>query len=1041
MDLIGRFTPKTLAAAVALAVSAIAANANAAGLGRLTVQSALGQPLRAEVEITSLSKDEAASLTAKLAPPEAFKQAGLEYNPALTGLSFTIGQRADGRPVVKVTSNRPVNEPFVDLLVELNWSAGKFVREYTFLLDPPELRIARPSGAETVAGAAVVAPAVQSPSAQVTATPAPQAPAPAPVAPAPQAAAPQAAAPETPAPRAEAPASSAKTAPAKEPVMAKAAKGKKGAKAAPAAEPATAESVTSSSPAAPAGSLTTRRGDTLASIAANNRPSGVSLDQAIIAIYRANPSAFFGSINRMRADSVLTIPEGSEMAALSAPEARKQVRDSGEFRSYRTRLAASSRKLTTAKASQSASGAVAAPEAPTPAGPSVRDELKLSKGAPSAKAGAGGAGSKSASLEASVARDNALKESSGRVNELQKNVKDLEKLLELKNKRLAEVEKQLADAKSAGKTAVGSVTPPPVVPAKPDTSKADAAKAEATAKAEAAKAEATAKAEAAKLAAEKLAAEKVDAAKLAAAKAELPKLDVPKAELPKADAPKMDSPKDVVAGATPPMVPVAPPASDMTAVSPPVVPAPGSATSSTAPKPVPAPTVGAKSSPSPSVPVAAESGILDSLTENPLISGGVIALLGLGGAYAWWRRRKKASSEEKFEDSLQAGEEFSANSLFGTTGGQQVDTSGLTAGAGNSHAATSMQHGQTSLSGPASTEVDPIAEAEVYIAYGREAQAEEILKEALKRQPERQAIRAKLLEIYAGRKEVAAFSSLAKEMHEMTGGQNEEWPKVLTQGLAIDPSNPLFSGDGPKSVGGAIGKTIAAVGAVGLGGAAVAANLGGNITKSTKDALASFESFGGNSNPSALEANTDVPAVDFDLQFDTGNGAGSMGLSKDTTVGLAGSRLSQASEVQKQQSVSDLSKALDGKIDLPSLDLDLKSKKAAPKVEPDALSDFDDFRLDLPALETLRGPEISVPKAEVVQDLSPIGLDLSPSTLMGNVTGDSAKWQEMATKLDLASAYQDIGDKDGARELLDEVIRGGDTAQQQKAKAMLSKIN
>ncbi len=1059
MDLIGRFTPKVLAAAVALAVSAIAANANAAGLGRLTVQSALGQPLRAEVEITSLSKDEAASLTAKLAPPDAFKQAGLEYNPALTGLSFTIGQRADGRPVVKVTSSRPVNEPFVDLLVELNWASGKFVREYTFLLDPPELRIARPSGSETAAGGAVVAPAVQNPSAQVTAAPAPQAAAPAPAAPAP-----------APTPSAVAPAKSGttaepKVAEAKEAGAPKTTKGKRAPKLAAPAEPSAAESATTSS--APAGGITTRRGDTLAVIASKNRPSGVSLDQAIVAIYRANPSAFFGSINKMHADAQLTIPAGSEMTALSASEATKQVRDSGEFRSYRSRLASSSRKLTTAKASQSASGAVDAPKAPTPAGPAVRDELKLSKGAPSAKAGTGGAGSKAASVESDIARENALKESGSRVSELQKNVKDLEKLLELKNKRLAEVEKQLNDAKSVGKTASGTVTAPPVVVPKVDTAKADAAKVEAAkvdaakvdaakvdaAKAEAAKAEA-AKADAVKAEAAKLDAAKADAAKAAmakadaAAKAAAEKIDAAKAEAAKAataktDTAKTDASKDVVASA-PPMVPVPPP-SDLKSVAPPAtVPSMGStpATGDTpkvgeASKPVPAPTI--SQSPTP----AAEPGILDTITDNPLIPGGVIALLGLGGAYAWWRRRKKANSEDKFEDSLQAGEEFSANSLFGTTGGQQVDTSGLTAGAGSNSAQTSMQHGQTSLSGPASTEVDPIAEAEVYIAYGREAQAEEILKEALKRQPDRQAIRAKLLEIYAGRKEVAAFSSLAQEMHEMTGGQNEEWPKVLTQGLAIDPSNPLFSGDGPKSLGGAVGKTIAAVGAVGLGGTAVAATLGGfggNITKGTKDTLANFGSFGGDYGRGDLEANTDVPAVDFDLQFDSGSGAGSMSLNKDTTVGLAGSRLSQANEVSKQQSISDLSKALDGKIDLPSLDLDLKAKPA-PKTEPDALSDFDDFKLDLPALETLRGPELSMPKMEAAQDLSPIGLDLSPSTLMGSVTGDSAKWQEMATKLDLASAYQDIGDKDGARELLDEVIRGGDTAQQQKARSMLSKIN
>src|SRR5690606_996437 len=95
---------------------------------------------------------------------------------------------------------------------------------------------------------------------------------------------------------------------------------------------------------------------------------------------------------------------------------------------------------------------------------------------------------------------------------------------------------------------------------------------------------------------------------------------------------------------------------------------------------------------------------------------------------------------------------------------------------------------------PHSTEVDPIAEAEVYIAYGRESQAEEILREALKRQPERQAIRLKLLEICAGRKDAVAFGALAREMHEQTGGNNEEWPQVVTLGLALDPDNPLYSG-------------------------------------------------------------------------------------------------------------------------------------------------------------------------------------------------------------------------------------------------------
>ena len=68
--------------------------------------------------------------------------------------------------------------------------------------------------------------------------------------------------------------------------------------------------------------------------------------------------------------------------------------------------------------------------------------------------------------------------------------------------------------------------------------------------------------------------------------------------------------------------------------------------------------------------------------------------------------------------------------------------------------------------------------------------------ETKRRQPERQAIRLKLLEIYAGRKDATTYAQLAREMYDQTGGQNEEWPKVITMGLAIDPDNPLYTGDG-----------------------------------------------------------------------------------------------------------------------------------------------------------------------------------------------------------------------------------------------------
>src|SRR5690606_38088936 len=204
-------TPAALGVAVALAVSGglfLTRYADAAGLGLLSVQSALGQPLQAEVEITSLSPDESASLAASLAPPEAFRQAGLDYNPALSGLNFRIDRRSDGRAVVRISSSRPINEPFVDLLVELNWASGKFAREYTFLLDPPEMQVGRANPVD--GGASSTSPVAPSVAA---ATPTP-APAPAPVAaapaPAPMTAA-QARA-EAPAPVAAAPAPAPMTA-------------------------------------------------------------------------------------------------------------------------------------------------------------------------------------------------------------------------------------------------------------------------------------------------------------------------------------------------------------------------------------------------------------------------------------------------------------------------------------------------------------------------------------------------------------------------------------------------------------------------------------------------------------------------------------------------------------------------------------------------------------------------------------------------------------------------------------------------------------
>src|SRR5688572_3016049 len=123
----------------AAALSLAAPSALAAGLGKITVLSTLGQPLLAEIEIVQLQPGEEDGLTARLPSADAFSAAGIEVNPVLNTVRFNI-QRRNNRPLVRVTSQQPVNDPFLELLVELQWSGGRLVREYTFLLDPAEYK-------------------------------------------------------------------------------------------------------------------------------------------------------------------------------------------------------------------------------------------------------------------------------------------------------------------------------------------------------------------------------------------------------------------------------------------------------------------------------------------------------------------------------------------------------------------------------------------------------------------------------------------------------------------------------------------------------------------------------------------------------------------------------------------------------------------------------------------------------------------------------------------------------------------------------------
>lgn len=173
-----------VALAAVLALGCLPGTASALALGRLTVQSALGEPLRAEIDFPDITAAEADSLKAAVASPDSFRAAGIDYSPALSNLQFSITRKPNGRAVLTITGSRPVNEPFVDLILEATWSSGRIVRDYTLLFDPPNLRTpapARPAEQQLAAvpAAAPIAPSPAAPPAVVAPPPAMPAAAPA----------------------------------------------------------------------------------------------------------------------------------------------------------------------------------------------------------------------------------------------------------------------------------------------------------------------------------------------------------------------------------------------------------------------------------------------------------------------------------------------------------------------------------------------------------------------------------------------------------------------------------------------------------------------------------------------------------------------------------------------------------------------------------------------------------------------------------------------------------------------------------------------
>ena len=371
--------------------------AMALGLGDIHLHSSLNAPLDADIDLIGATSDDLANLKAQIASRETFQKNGLDWPAFLSSVTLKPMHTSDGRDVIKVHSGVSITEPFVTLLVEINWSRGHVAHEYTVLLDPP---VFTPDQGQAAAPVAAPAVGTATRGGAIQREPA----APAPVAPAPQPAPPAAA-----------------------------------------VTPASGEQT-----------YRVQRGDTLSRIAARESSGAAPAEvrRWMVATYQANPDSFEKNMNVLRAGAVLRLPDAAALGAVSASEASAEVRR--QYAAWHT-------------------GGPASTNAATKASDTDTGHLHLVTPGTTAASGAAGA-----------AESRALQ---GKIQQLQSQLDESQRLLQLRNADLAKLQAQLAAAQLAAKSAAAPVTtaPPPAsapvaaAASAPETTTAPAAEAQSSA--------------------------------------------------------------------------------------------------------------------------------------------------------------------------------------------------------------------------------------------------------------------------------------------------------------------------------------------------------------------------------------------------------------------------------------------------------------------------------------------------------------------------------------------------------------------------------
>lgn len=1039
------------------------------GLGPIKVKSALNENLDAEIEFTSVNDRELKELQVGLAPVNAFKVAGIERHPRLSAIQFKVERRDNGRPYLHLTTRFPYPEPFLHILLQAEWtvggSVGRLRREYTALIDPPFLaatksapiRAPRPAPTKTESEPELtleeIAPIAklgepellieEEPAAKQSLRKEPELlieeelePTKAakkepellleeePAAKKPATMEPGLLLEEESAPTKTAPTKVAKSRMVAEPVLE--------------LEPVDDSMILSDAEPTPekfkllgppdhllpggapawasTGTYRVKRGDTAYGIARKIREdTSLSMEQVVLALYDSNPKAFFdNNTNNLRAGKILKIPDREVVTKRNRRTADLKFRAQYDsWQEYKLKLASARKPVTLGEPPASTKAKSA--EAKAKAKPPVQEKKKIAR-KPAAKPEP----KKKAPVTAKATRKGMEIPPSrnGRKEELLRIVR-------------SSIDKK---SQTAGKSAeTESAKGKQQLTEKVETLQgASSATAKPAAGAKAGKPQVTTPSEKRLLQVEN--AKMAQRAKPAAKPT--PQIESKPAQKPVIKKPVTKKPVQVAKKRTKPTKRISPPASKEESFT------------------------------------DMAMGIVDQILGNQLILIIVGGLVVLGGAIGmiYARRRKKSLSE--FEESILTSGDVSTGEV--STGSEDI--------AGDSGDTSFLSDfSQGGMGNIATDEVDPIAEADVYLAYGRDEQAEEILKDAIIKIPSRHELKEKLLEIYAQRSDVSAFETLAEELYAALEGQGGQlWDRVAGMGSTLNPGNPMFQGGAPASsaspaapamdMDGGLEMTSPASEFESAAEETLAIDLGqmqdeamspeiemdvGGLDMEMSGSEASDETevvsddaldglefnldidgdtadatpaesepeikFGEVGDSNALEFEPATPSADEpeeEIAFDAG----------ELSLDVSGEEVSLSTEEEDEfaalrentpdNNQSDLSISIgteSGEASLDASDLDMSLDVAD-------LADDGDLGLSF-------GEEVDGDIA-VASEVEEVGAD-----------GSADQWDEAATKLDLAKAYVDMGDSEGARSILEEVAVEGNEDQKRQAADLASQIS